>query len=667
MVLAPLAIHEWYIPFLDVSTSVWNLNPWYHWLASGGSNLAFPYGYAMWFTFLPSIMIGKIIGVPLTYAYSLTILIADIGLMIAIRRLLPDKEKLILITYWLSPIIIIASYVLGLNDLIPALFLTLAILSVKNLSFNLAGFLFAIAISSKISMCVALPFFYIYLFNNKALRKYVLEFSYSFIIASSILILPALVSASGSSMILTNPELSKIYNLKIVLTENIAIYIVPLLYLVFTYFSWRLRRLNFDLFQTLIGIGFLLVILLSPASPGWFVWAIPFLIINQAKSDRISLILNSIFLLCYTINVILFNPIYFLSGQKYNLEHTLIPKAYIGSYPESIIHTAIIAIGFILIIRILRETLRFNAFFRIGHKPFVLGIAGDSGSGKDTLVSAITDLIGTHSVVTLSGDNYHLWDRKKPIWQMVTHLNPTANSLETFTKDLYSLISRQKIQTRNYNHNNGKMSKPITVKSNDFILASGLHTLFFQSLRETYDLTIYLDINDELRKYFKLKRDKVKRNQTTEEVMTKITEREPDAIRFIKPQQKFANLIFSLQPNNPKLSMSNIKDENLKLSLETTANAEFPHARVNRALMSVCGLSLNVDHDPNKETVKMKFEGEFKGEDGVLVAELVCPEILQFLDIIPKWQNGMLGLMQLIVLIYMNEIFRKKLSAQNTQ
>ena len=34
-------------------------------------------------------------------------------------------------------------------------------------------------------------------------------------------------------------------------------------------------------------------------------------------------------------------------------------------------------------------------------------------------------------VVNLSGDDYHLWDRQKPIWQVMTHLNPT-NDLRDF-------------------------------------------------------------------------------------------------------------------------------------------------------------------------------------------------------------------------------------------
>ena len=51
--MAPLAVSEWYVPFLDTSISSLTLDPWSRWMAEDGAPAAFPYGYAMWFSFLP--------------------------------------------------------------------------------------------------------------------------------------------------------------------------------------------------------------------------------------------------------------------------------------------------------------------------------------------------------------------------------------------------------------------------------------------------------------------------------------------------------------------------------------------------------------------------------------------------------------------------------------
>ena len=143
--MAPLAVTQWYAPFLDVSASMLNLDPWSAWIARDGAPVAFPYGYAMWVAFLPMTLIAELIGLSLLYAYQLTILVADFCLLLTLRRLIPNQQRLLLFTYWLSPIIILASYGLGLNDLIPALLLSLSIVFLRQIELKLAGALLAAA------------------------------------------------------------------------------------------------------------------------------------------------------------------------------------------------------------------------------------------------------------------------------------------------------------------------------------------------------------------------------------------------------------------------------------------------------------------------------------------------------------------------------------------
>ena len=253
--MTPLAVTQWYGPFLDVSTSVLTLDPWSAWIAREGAPVAFPYGYAMWVAFLPMTLVAKLVGLPLLYAHQLTILVADFCLLLTLRRFLPDRQRLLLLAYWLSPIVILASYGLGLNDLIPALLLCLSIVFVRQIELKLAGALLAAAISAKLSMIVALPFFAIYLFNNRSLRKRLPNFLSGFSLSILLLGVPFLVSAAGMQMLLGNPEMGKIYQLAIGLAGNVSIYVVPLIYLIILYLAWRVRRLNFDLFQTTTGIA----------------------------------------------------------------------------------------------------------------------------------------------------------------------------------------------------------------------------------------------------------------------------------------------------------------------------------------------------------------------------------------------------------------------------
>ena len=146
-------------------------------------------------------------------------------------------------------------------------------------------------------------------------------------------------------------------------------------------------------------------------------------------------------------------------------------------------------------------------FFRFNQKPIIIGIAGDSGSGKDTLSDSLESLIGSHSAVKLSGDDYHRWDRQGPMWQVMTHINPMANDLHSFSNDLISLRDGKEINQRHYDHETGKMTKPRLIKSNQFILVSGLHTFSLPITRDACNLKIFLDIDEDLRRFFKIRRD----------------------------------------------------------------------------------------------------------------------------------------------------------------
>ena len=286
-----------------------------------------------------------------------------------------------------------------------------------------------------------------------------------------------------------------------------------------------------------------------------------------------------------------------------------------------------------------------------------MGVAGDSGAGKDTFVNSVTDLFGNHSVVKLSGDNYHLWDRQKPMWKVMTHLNPIANDLERFSNDLLSLIDGKSILSSNYNHNTGKMSKPLVVKSNDFIIASGLHALYLLKTRESYNLSIYLDINEDLRKHFKLKRDIYDRGHTIKNALNLLKKRAFDSESFIRPQASYADLIFSLQPINSKI-LKNLNNNNQPLHLKLIIRSKegLNQLSIQKVLVGICGL--HVDH--NSISNEMTIQGDVSDEEIAMAAKILCPNIFEFLDKPPKWQSGITGLMQLITIFYVNQALNKR-------
>ncbi len=654
--ISPTPVIEWYTPFLNTSLSTITMDPWGVWLSQNGSINAFPYGYAMWLFFLPLVIIFKAISFTLIYSYGLTLLLADLALLILLQHIIKGSMRLLLLCYWLSPIVIVATYILGLNDVVPMLFLVLAIAFIRNANYSLSGFFCIVAISAKLSMVIALPFFFIYLAHNRSLRQFHTRFIGGVAIGLAVLIFPFLFSHSGMEMLFSNPEMKKVYLFSLGLGGGIQIYLVPLVYVLTLYAAWRVRRLNFDLFQAMMGVAFMLVVLLSSASPGWFVWVMPLLVIYQLSSDKVGVILTGIFSCLYAINNIA--PIFskeiplFLGDGLYKIydEHGF----------SSLFHTGMVALGLILLVRIWRESIVRNDYFRLSRRPFVIGIAGDSGAGKDTFSNAMGALFGGHSVTMHSGDDYHLWDRQKPMWQVMTHLNPMANDLEAFANDLVALTDGKSISMRHYDHQTGRMGQPTNISSNDFIIASGLHALYLPILRDCYNLSVYLDIDESLRRHFKIQRDVGKRGHTLEKVLASFERREADSARFIKTQAIYADLVFSVQPIHPRMLQDNSASGLLRYKLVVRSRHGLNELSLTRILVGICGLHVDVGVNNDAAEVQLTIEGDASAQDVALAAKMICPRIFEFLDIEPKWQDGVLGLMQLITLSHINQALTKR-------
>jgi hypothetical protein len=353
--LIPLPVSDWYAAFLEISTELPTFDPWEAWIASGGDQVAFPYGFSMWFAFLPAALVFKALGIPLEYAHALTVLAADVTLLGVIATIIPARPKFLLSVYWLSPIVILASYLLGYNDLIPVLLLLVSIHFVRRVSLQVAGVALAAAVSAKLSMSIALPIFLIYFFNNKRLRPQMGGFVYAFLIATAVLWLPFLLSSSAVGMLFSNPEMGKIYQLALNFGGEFSIFLVPLLYWLGLYFLWRLKRVNFDIFCAALGMAFLLLVLMTPAAPGWFIWTIPFLCFYQYSSDRVSVLLVAGFSWLYAISTILVAPLQGFNGDTFDFLEKLVAMFDYGGLSASLVHTAMLAVGVVLAQRMWRE------------------------------------------------------------------------------------------------------------------------------------------------------------------------------------------------------------------------------------------------------------------------------------------------------------------------
>ncbi len=660
VVVLPSATQHWYAPFLAHSVEAFGLlDPWSSYLAAGGDRLAFPYGYAMWLAFLPLAALASLLGLPIAVGYGLTLLCADVALLYVLRRLTDAVDGTLLAIYWLSPIVLFATYWLGLNDLLPILLLMFGLIALHDAAPRRAAACVALAVSAKLSMILAVPFLLVYLFHNKRLHIYFRPFVLVLAVVLLALQGPYMLSTGGHEMLFGNPDLAKVYDISLPFGNGLQVYLLPLVYLLALFGVWRIRRMSFELLLALLGIAFFLVLLFAPASPGWFVWVIPFLVLYQIKSGRVAIALVAGFSFIYVGLSGLLTPLPSLPVTDWPAGVRGAEWLGLSLHTLSLWQTLLLATGFILVARMLREGIQANEYFRLSRKPFVLGIGGDSGAGKDTLAEAVAGLFGKHSVVRVSGDDYYLWDRQKPMWKVMTHLNPRANDLARLNHDVQALANGHAVLSRHYDHVSGKMSKSQLLKSNDFIIVSGLHVFSLPLLRALCDLKVYLDMDEALRRHLKLHRGVGQQSHEREHILAALERREPDAERYIRPQAAQADLVLALRPIHPDTLAET--DAPLRLKLGVSARQGMYYEDLVRVLIGVCGLHVDISQESADGAVELTIEGEADSDDIALAARELLPQLNELLDIAPAWQGGMQGLMQLIVLTHITQALRARL------
>ena len=166
----------------------------------------------------------------------------------------------------------------------------------------------------------------------------------------------------------------------------------------------------------------------------------------------------------------------------------------------------------------------------IGRSPlvFVIGVAGDSGSGKTTFTNAIRQIFGPDLVATITLDDYHRYNREERKRLDITPLHPDANNLVQLETDVERLRDGRAITKPVYNHETGTFDPPVPFASKKIIILEGLHTLFTPRLRELMDFSVFVDPDAEVRYAWKRRRDTGERGYSPAEVTEEITRREKD-------------------------------------------------------------------------------------------------------------------------------------------
>ena len=88
-------------------------------------------------------------------------------------------------------------------------------------------------------------------------------------------------------------------------------------------------------------------------------------------------------------------------------------------------------------------------------RPVMLGIVGDSGSGKTTITRGLVRVLGEDQITHFCTDDYHRYDRRQRAERNITPLHPDCNHLDILAQHLRHLRANEPIMKPVYQHTDG--------------------------------------------------------------------------------------------------------------------------------------------------------------------------------------------------------------------
>jgi uridine kinase len=189
-------------------------------------------------------------------------------------------------------------------------------------------------------------------------------------------------------------------------------------------------------------------------------------------------------------------------------------------------------------------------------KPFIIGIAGGSGSGKTFFLNCFLHHFKQDEVTLVSQDDYYI-----PAGEMTQEENklynfdlPSTIDSEQFLRDIKQLMSGEVVYKKEYNFNNPlAVVKILEIKSAPIIIVEGLFILHFKEIAALLDHTIFVDADEQVALDRRIKRDGLERGYPEDDVLYKWHNHVVPAYKeYLLPYREQCNKVIMNNTNEPE-------------------------------------------------------------------------------------------------------------------
>ncbi|MGZ3712768.1 MAG: uridine kinase [Bdellovibrionota bacterium] len=182
-------------------------------------------------------------------------------------------------------------------------------------------------------------------------------------------------------------------------------------------------------------------------------------------------------------------------------------------------------------------------------KPFLLGVAGGSGSGKTYFARALQERLGTASCELIYQDNFYIDQSKRFDFDggSVNFDHPNSIDFAQLAKSLAVLKSGVATEIPIYDFKtHSRLGETLRVAPLRVIITDGILIFHSPEVRALFDELVFFDTPEELRFARRLERDVKERGRTPEGVKNQFFKQvKPMHDQFVSPSKAFAHQVVS--------------------------------------------------------------------------------------------------------------------------
>ena len=187
-------------------------------------------------------------------------------------------------------------------------------------------------------------------------------------------------------------------------------------------------------------------------------------------------------------------------------------------------------------------------------RPFFVGIAGGTGSGKSTIAARIAEGLAPGAAVCLVHDAYYKDHPNMPFAERerLNYDHPNALDNDLLISHLDALREGHAVRVPKYDFvAHARRPETSFVHAAPIVIVEGILVFVEARLRERFDVKLFVDTDADIRVFRRIRRDMQHRGRTLQQVRDQYYRTvRPMHLEFVEPSKRWADLIIPEGGNN---------------------------------------------------------------------------------------------------------------------